>query len=186
MKTILLIILMYIPLAYSFEPIIIDGVQVKWQKRELKVHAIGPWRFRNAVKEQAGVWVAASSGAFTITYVKTEAEADIIFKYDKKFISNHLGFTGVFTESGVIVKAKCFINGKHAYRYRGPVVKKPKEGKAGMHSYNMNVLILHEMGHCLGLDHSTEYSIMKTPIDINMPKHLTGDDYLGIQSVWSY
>ncbi len=155
----------------------------KWGQREIPIvislgddwnsavaPVVGLWNIRaiRFVPEYRQVAQAARDGISSVTWANTYTDGS-------PFPSNVLAVAYHFADDGVIVESDILFNANQSFgAYSGPRQQYP---------YDIRRILVHEMGHSLGLGHSTDRSAIMYP-DTGNPEVPTRDDFDGQDALY--
>lgn len=157
--------------AYAFTPL------ARWENTPISYQVDGPWKLKAATEKAIGKWTVAASGEIEFC---NESEPAVTIKWIKRGWEYPPSFAAVTvfnTLDGFIVSATVSINAE-SYRWR----RHSREMHCKRQYENLDVTILHELGHVLGLGHSDQKdSVMYFAPTENA---LSSDDIQGIQFLY--
>lgn len=153
------------------------GERISWKGRipiELKLHQSFPKEFEGAAVEAAETWNRASGK--TIFKVDTSSRVtgpiesrkdtkNIIYLYDtwEADRTNEQARTSIYWKGDLIEEADIRVNSKFSYYVKKDKQPASQPASASVNGVNIQALLIHEMGHVLGLKHDdASPSVMAT------------------------
>lgn len=160
MRTILaLLLLIACPSALPFDVLrsSLDGTPYTWPQGHVvtwKTTPGSPPMLREAVMDAATKWSEAAGWA--IVFSENEQCADVVFHWDwsgEGIDPYFLGYAWVSMVEGAIKTGDVVINGSDYDWYRGAGGVRRQFGRQAA---NLDAVVLHEMGHIIGIGHAND------------------------------
>lgn len=112
---------------------------------------------------------------------------NLLIRYEKDLVPfDYLGVTGFTANSdGFITKATIIINANKIYAETLKKRQLRQYKRFRIYHYYLKTLMLHEMGHAVGVNHNElPESIMSPSIPSGIFKKFSADDIIGIQALY--
>jgi hypothetical protein len=138
-----------------------------WPQREITYRCEGPEALKDACRKAAKAW--NKTGVVTLT--EGDSGAAIVIKFSTMEYG-YLAYSMVSLKERWITGGVVTINEAHKFR--------------GWRAYDLPSLVAHEIGHCLGLGHSSDRrSIMYSHAEFQKRLRLGADDIAGIKALYA-
>ncbi len=163
-----------------------NGQPLQWKKAAL-TFAIDKGLsdiFRQSFTECGRVWRAASGGGLVFTEVKPSESPDILITVmqDLKW-EPYLGFTTFQLNPDSIKTAKIEIN-MNLYRWHKGAPYGVSPPGTPKRDVDVDGVMLHELGHALGLNHATDRASTMYPTIYPGTETIEADDIRGLRSIY--
>lgn len=155
------------------------GERIAWKGRipiELKLHQSFPAEFEAAAKEAAEVWNRAAGKTIFTLNPSDRAGGPVESRKDTKNViylysswepdrANEQARTSIYWKGDLIEEADIRVNAKFSFYFR-------KDGEVpAENAVNIEALLIHEMGHVLGLRHDDNApSVMATYLRVGVDR----------------